>query len=295
MTASIGTRVSYEDMANPLREGEIVGDLGHSWLVRWDGDDAPSTYEIGGVSVAFSSSVTKHMLDRAVARQRAFRADGRGHRCGGWDAETSRVDESPTRRANARDYAVGSLVSRDGSRNADGSEARFLVVGFWRGNVKLLHRATGTTTCAAPTELELVAAATPDTVVEAKHFQGLELTRAQKTETLAASFRDTDRALDQPGLTADQRADLSVARGWIIDVLEERGALATIGLDDEYRELAPGARVRIVSEKSRLHGTLATVSAVDSQQIIVQPDGEAESPVCVWTSDDLVRLERVEQ
>lgn len=117
----------------------------------------------------------------------------------------------------ARDYKVGSLVAREGSRNADGSTAAYLVVGYWRGTVKLWHRPTSTTVCASPGELDLVGAASPESIAEARNFQGLE-----RTETLAASFADTDRLLDGAGLTADQRSDLAVAAR--LDPRRARGA-----------------------------------------------------------------------
>lgn len=88
----IGVRVSYEDMANPLRAGNIVGETksGETWLVRWD-DGQPSA-ELDGV--AFDATVTKTMLEGAVERQRAYRAerDGRG-RCAGWAVDASDVTD----------------------------------------------------------------------------------------------------------------------------------------------------------------------------------------------------------
>lgn len=90
MTAKVGSRVSYEDMANPLRQGSIVGDIGHSWLIVWDRDletGAPSTWREGGVEIAFSSSVTKHMLAAAAERQQRFAEERRGVRCGGWNLD----------------------------------------------------------------------------------------------------------------------------------------------------------------------------------------------------------------
>lgn len=81
---STGTRVSYMDMANPLREGVIVGEVAGQWAVLWDDRDDARTLELDGLT--FHTTVTKHMLERAVERQADYRAEGRGARCGGWDA-----------------------------------------------------------------------------------------------------------------------------------------------------------------------------------------------------------------
>lgn len=248
----IGTRVSYEDMANPLREGAIVGEVAGQWAILWDAPEAPSCDECGSTDLCFGvdesdvedgtyvcedcdhrggrellqhdglrfhTTVTKHMLASAVERQERYRAEGRGGRCGGWNVD-------------------------------------------------------------AP-------ATTPNE-------KGLAATRAQDSKKLAESFRLTDDLLSQPGVDPEQRQTVAVARGWILEVLQERGELALVGMDDEYRSLDVGSRVRIVSEKSRLNGTLATVVASDPEQWIVQPDGEAESPVCVWKTDRVVVLEAVE-
>lgn len=61
--------------------------------------------------------------------------------------------------------------------------------------------------------------------------QALALTRAQRTEVLVASFLDTDKLMERPGLTPENRQYLADARGWIIDVLDERGQLDQIGLN----------------------------------------------------------------
>lgn len=82
----IGTAVTYEDMANPLRRGTIVGEVAGQWAVKWDGYDGGATLlEQDGVE--FHATVTKHMLAGAVKRQTEFRAAHNGSgRCGGWDA-----------------------------------------------------------------------------------------------------------------------------------------------------------------------------------------------------------------
>lgn len=82
----IGTRVSYEDIANPLREGTIVGEIAGQWAITWDDVDTfGAPVKSDTVGVAFHTTVTKHMLENAATRQATFRAEGRGHRCGGWD------------------------------------------------------------------------------------------------------------------------------------------------------------------------------------------------------------------
>lgn len=82
----IGTRVSYEDMANPLREGVIVGEVGGGvqWAIVWDDRDADSAlYEVDGVR--FHTTVTKHMLASRHAKQ--VEAKHRtGGKIAGWDA-----------------------------------------------------------------------------------------------------------------------------------------------------------------------------------------------------------------
>lgn len=80
---TIGSRVSYEDMANPLREGTIVGEAGGQWAVVWEERGEPTLEQDG---LRFHTTVTKHMLATAVERQSKFRTEGRGYRCGGWDA-----------------------------------------------------------------------------------------------------------------------------------------------------------------------------------------------------------------
>jgi hypothetical protein len=90
----IGTRVSYEDMANPLREGEIVGEVAGQWAIVWDteGDDLDSALiQAPGSDVAFHTTVTKHMLANAVERQRRFQSE-QGGRIGGWDAKPTWSD-----------------------------------------------------------------------------------------------------------------------------------------------------------------------------------------------------------
>ena len=62
------------------------------------------------------------------------------------------------------------------------------------------------------------------------HARGLALTRAVSTQTLVMSFEHTDELMDQ-GVTIEQHHELVIARGWIMDVLEERGQLALIGCE----------------------------------------------------------------
>lgn len=96
--------------------------------------------------------------------------------------------------------------------------------------------------------------------------KGLALTRAVTTATLAESFADTDRLLEQAGLTADQRADLTTARGWIIDVLEERGELAAIGMTADYERLAGRFAIKCDTCKTEIGRTdsLAESAAGDT-------------------------------
>ncbi len=68
------------------------------------------------------------------------------------------------------------------------------------------------------------------TTVAELNAQGIALTREVTTDTLVASFEDTDRLLDKGGLTSEQADQLYTARGWIIAVLEERGQTELIGL-----------------------------------------------------------------
>lgn len=82
-TITVGTRVSYADVANPLRTGVIVGEHAGQWLVTWDGDDA-ATLDVDGVT--FHTSVTKPMLQRAAEQAATMRAERRGRR-GGWGVE----------------------------------------------------------------------------------------------------------------------------------------------------------------------------------------------------------------
>lgn len=107
---------------------------------------------------------------------------------------------NPLRRDAAVDYPVGSLVSRDGSRNDDGSEARFVVLGVWRGSVRLFHRASWTTTCASPSELEIVGAATPDSRDEAESAFAL-------ARMVADGEIDRDEAERRLGLIATMLAN----------------------------------------------------------------------------------------
>ncbi len=64
--------------------------------------------------------------------------------------------------------------------------------------------------------------------------KALTMTRTLATQTLAESFAHTDTLLGQGGLTATQHAEITTARGWLLEVLEERGDLAAIGLDADY-------------------------------------------------------------
>lgn len=82
MNIGIGTQVSYSDMANPLREGVIVGETAGQWAVIWIGYDQPTLAQDG---LNFHTTVTPHMLENAIKRQRAFRAaSGSSARCAGW-------------------------------------------------------------------------------------------------------------------------------------------------------------------------------------------------------------------
>lgn len=80
-----GAHVSYEDMANPLREGSIVGEVAGQWAIVWDTTTSDRAM-LAQDGVEFHTTVTKHMLATAVERQNRFRSEGRGYRCGGWDA-----------------------------------------------------------------------------------------------------------------------------------------------------------------------------------------------------------------
>jgi hypothetical protein len=78
-TIQIGTRVSYEDMANPRREGRIVGEIAGQWAVRWDEhDEIYRLLEQHGVY--FHTTVTKTMLERAIER-----VEKAGGRSAGWN------------------------------------------------------------------------------------------------------------------------------------------------------------------------------------------------------------------
>lgn len=61
--------------------------------------------------------------------------------------------------------------------------------------------------------------------------RALALTRRVPTPALVESFLATDTMMDRRGITAGERHDLATTRGWIIDVLDERGELALIGLE----------------------------------------------------------------
>lgn len=82
-TIKVGTRVSYEDMANPRREGTIVAENDGQFVlaVRWDDDmfGGPVKSESFG-DVAFHTTVTRHMLERAI--ERVAKAGGRS---AGWN------------------------------------------------------------------------------------------------------------------------------------------------------------------------------------------------------------------
>ncbi len=62
----------------------------------------------------------------------------------------------------------------------------------------------------------------------ALNAKGIALTRTVTTDTLVASFDNTDALMDEGGLTSSQYAELVTARGWIMTVLEERGELDRI-------------------------------------------------------------------
>jgi hypothetical protein len=83
----LGSRVSYEDMANPRRVGTIVGEIHGQWAVRWDEDAA--VYNLTEQhGVFFHATVTKHMLDRAARRQ----ADNPERRVAGWNVVPGDVE-----------------------------------------------------------------------------------------------------------------------------------------------------------------------------------------------------------
>lgn len=78
--ANIGTRVSYEDMANPRREGQIVGEIVEQWAIRWDEDE--TVYKMmESHGLFFHTTVPKQMLDRAAKRQ----SDNPGRSVAGWN------------------------------------------------------------------------------------------------------------------------------------------------------------------------------------------------------------------
>jgi len=73
------------------------------------------------------------------------------------------------------------------------------------------------------------------TRIEQIREQALTLTRAQATDTLVESFEKTDAIIDEIRAANDwTREDEYLAivesRGWIMDVLIERGEEARIGL-----------------------------------------------------------------
>lgn len=77
----VGTRVSYEDMANPRREGTIVAELDNQLAVRWDDDMFGGPVKSAAFGdVAFHTTVTRHMLERAI--ERVAKAGGRS---AGWN------------------------------------------------------------------------------------------------------------------------------------------------------------------------------------------------------------------
>lgn len=78
-TIQIGTRVSYEDMANPRREGTLVAENNGTLAVLWDDADyAPVKSE--AFDAAFHTTVTKTMLERAIER-----VEKAGGRSAGWN------------------------------------------------------------------------------------------------------------------------------------------------------------------------------------------------------------------
>ncbi len=81
----IGTRVSYEDMANPLREGAIVGEVAGQWAVKWDDGDVGRLVDHEGTRSVFHTTVTKSMLEAAYERNVEAKHKGNG-RIAGWNA-----------------------------------------------------------------------------------------------------------------------------------------------------------------------------------------------------------------
>lgn len=65
----------------------------------------------------------------------------------------------------------------------------------------------------------------------------------QITETRMAEIRSqqsTTETINGPQIDpSDEWSDLATSRGWIMDVMEERGELPLIGLDEEYNEIPP--------------------------------------------------------
>ncbi len=70
------------------------------------------------------------------------------------------------------------------------------------------------------------------------HERGVAQARKQPTAILAQSFQMTEEILSGPPVLSLEHAELAIARGWIMEVLEERGELAAIGLADDYTPLA---------------------------------------------------------
>lgn len=100
----IGSRVSYEDMANPRREGRIVGEIAGQWAVRWDeGERVYNLTEQHGIF--FHTTVTKNMLARHASRPGA-----------GWDV----VDEA----ASISSHLLAKALREATSSVFDGSIAK---------------------------------------------------------------------------------------------------------------------------------------------------------------------------
>lgn len=91
--------------------------------------------------------------------------------------------------------------------------------------------------------------------------KGLAATRKQNTATLAQSMALTDELMSQPILSLE-RAEVAIARGWILQVLEERGELAAIERVREAAEARKSAEAayRVALRKAVKTNTLAAVA-----------------------------------
>jgi hypothetical protein len=112
--------------------------------------------------------------------------------------------------------------------------------------------------------------------------KGLALTRAVTTQTLVLSFQHSDDLLAQPGLTADQRHEITTARGWILEVLEERGDLHAIGLTADYKPqpAETGADTFTITGASGVTADADDLAAARAAaRTFVVEDGEASATI----------------